>query len=420
MRKEWAEPWFGRFGVQRKNLAEPWFGVWVRSSEKGTAEPWSRRLREFSLFFSFFFYHFSFFLLFFFFFFFFLFIYLFFLFIFIIFLFLIFYILFFVSFFFYLFIFIFFQTLTEFGERNWVFLRNLNLPNQSSGWSFLLTPTSQCSEFGERNGPNPGLAGSEFRGRTWRNPDSEFGFAVRRKELAEHWFGRFRVWRKNPFSIFFFYSFFSYFLFIFFLFFSFILFFYFLIFCFFILFFLFSFFFFFSSFFLLFFVVFLLYFLLFSFFFFFFFLFLYFFLFYFFIRFSYFFFRYFFFFLFFFLFFFKENPGARVQSSEKETCLSTNYEPAKPGFGPVLSPNSEPAKWRYSPVLSLNSEPWQSLEKGTGLSPNLPNQCLAPSFLRTEFGVRRKERVFLQTYQTRVIPGPVSELWTRWTRVNFV
>ena len=64
-------------------------------------------------------------------------------------------------------------------------------------------------EFGERNRPNPGSAGSEFRERTWPNLDSEFGFGVRRKERAEPWFGRF-----GRFRVFFF--FFSHFFFIFF------------------------------------------------------------------------------------------------------------------------------------------------------------------------------------------------------------
>ena len=94
-------------------------------------------------------------------------------------------------------------------------------------------------EFGERNGPNPGLAGSEKelffyhifffsffhsflsvffhifflplfffflkkRERTWPNPGSEFGsgerqrFEVQRKELAKPWFSRFGVQRKDP------------------------------------------------------------------------------------------------------------------------------------------------------------------------------------------------------------------------------
>ena len=48
-----------------------------------------------------------------------------------------------------------------------------------------------------------------------------------------------------------------------------------------------------------------------------------------------------------------------------------NSEPAEPRFGPVLSSNSEPARV-------------QSLDRGTGLSPNLPNQGLAGLFLNSE------------------------------------
>ena len=36
----------------------------------------------------------------------------------------------------------------------------------------------------KRKGPNPGLAGSEFGYRTWPNPGLEFGFGVRRKDVA--------------------------------------------------------------------------------------------------------------------------------------------------------------------------------------------------------------------------------------------
>ena len=51
-RKERAEPWFGRFGVRRKERAEPWFGRFGErngpnpgsaGSEKGAAEPWFGR-----------------------------------------------------------------------------------------------------------------------------------------------------------------------------------------------------------------------------------------------------------------------------------------------------------------------------------------------------------------------------------------
>ena len=45
--------------------------------------------------------------------------------------------------------------------------------------------------------PGGGSSGSEFRERTGPNPGSEFEFGVRRKDLAQPWFGRFGVWRKE-------------------------------------------------------------------------------------------------------------------------------------------------------------------------------------------------------------------------------
>ena len=84
-----------------------------------------------------------------------------------------------------------------------------------------------------------------------------------------------------------------------------------------------------------------------------------------------------FFFLFFFLFFifyyFFLSFGVRrkepvfLRTFQTRVRPSPFSEPAEPRFGPVLSPNSEPARV-------------QSLEKGTGLSPNLPNQGYTRSF----------------------------------------
>ena len=202
---------------------------------------------------------------------------------------------------------------SDFGERNG--------PN----------PGLAGSEFGERNGPYPGLAGSDFGERAWPSPDLEFGFGVRRKDLAAA--GSEFVERTYFFPVFSFTPFFH----IFFLYFSFLIFLFHFFSCFF-----FSFFTFFSSFFSFFSSSFL-----------------------FFLFFSN-------FFSFFFLFIlFSSEFGERNWS----------FSPLRTRFRP--GPFSELRT--CDPVLFLNFEPARvkSSEKGTGLSPNLPNQGWAGFFLRT-------------------------------------